>query len=260
MMEQSLIGKHALVTGGGTGIGAAIALKLQQAGAKVTISGRREQVLNDFVRDNFNPDLHPIYPIVADITLEDEVNSLFNQARAKHGSVDILIANAGAANSAPFLKTSLAMWNELMAVNLTGSFLCAQAALKDMAANKQGRVIFIASIAGHKGYSYVAPYCAAKHGVIGLMKALSVEFISKNITVNAICPGYVDTPMLAQSIHKIINQTGLPQNEASHALSSQNPHGKFIQPDEIAAMALFLCQKEAASINGQSLIIAGGDV
>ncbi len=250
-----LNGKHALVTGGGTGVGAAIALILAAEGAKVTISGRRAEPLEGVASKSEN-----IAAVIADVTDGASVRSMFEQAKVKNGLVDIVIANAGAAESAPFGKVDEGHWDRMIGVNLTGVFHTLQTALVDMQKQGWGRLISIASTAGLKGYSYVAPYCAAKHGVVGLTKALALEVAKTGVTVNAVCPGFVDTPLLDKSVQTIVKKTGRSTEEARQILASDNPQGRLIQPEEVAATTLWLCSDAASSINGQAISISGGEI
>jgi len=246
--------KHALVTGGGSGVGRAIALALAEAGINVTICGRREAELAKVAGESGR-----IFGIAADVTNEASMASLYHAAEAARGPFDIVIANAGMAGSTPANKTTLADWQKTLDVNLTGAFLTVKPALAGMAARKTGRIIFIASTAGLKGYAYVAPYVAAKHGVVGLMRALAAETAKSGVTVNAVCPGFVETAMLEESIQRIIEKTGRSAGEARASLVSTNPQGRFIQPQEVAAAVLWLCGDAAASITGQAISISGGE-
>ncbi|ANN55412.1 3-hydroxyacyl-CoA dehydrogenase [Mesorhizobium sp. 131-3-5] len=246
--------KHALVTGGGSGVGRAIALALAEAGINVTICGRREAELAKVAGESGR-----IFGIAADVTNEASMASLYHAAEAARGPFDIVIANAGMAGSTPANKTTLADWQKTLDVNLTGAFLTVKPALAGMAARKTGRIIFIASTAGLKGYAYVAPYVAAKHGVVGLMRALAAETAKSGVTVNAVCPGFVETAMLEESIQRIIEKTGRSAGEARASLVSTNPQGRFIQPQEVAAAVLWLCGDAASSITGQAISISGGE-
>lgn len=245
---------HALVTGGGTGVGKAVALALAANGAKVTICGRRREPLDRVAALHEN-----IAAVTADVTDEASVANLYSSAEATNGPFDIVIANAGAAVSAPVQKVSLSDWQQSLAVNLTGAFLTVKPALPGMIARKSGRVIFIASVAGLKGYAYVAPYVAAKHGVIGLMRALAVETARTGITVNAVCPGFTETELLSEAVANIVGKTGRSVDEARASLASNNPQGRFIQPDEIAATVMWLVGDGAASITGQAISVSGGE-
>ncbi len=245
-----LTGKTALVTGGGSGVGAAIALAYANAGAKVWISGRSKERLNS-VADQHKA----ISSVVADVTDEASVQAMYEEC----GPCDIIVANAGAADSAPFVKTELEDWNGLIAVNLTGVFLTFRDGLRQMPKGG-GRLIAISSIVGLKGYAYVAPYAATKHGVIGIVRALAKEVAKAGITVNAICPGYLDTPMTDRTIENIMSKTGMSQKNALDALTTHNPQGQLISPDEVAGTALWLCGENARSVNGQAIALSGGEV
>lgn len=246
--------RHALVTGGGSGVGAAIALALAEAGVDVTICGRRAQPLEALAGRH-----ERIHAQSADVTDEASVQALYETAERARGAFDIVIANAGTATSAPAHRTTLDDWNRLVNVNMTGAFLTVKPALQPMAKRGSGRIIFIASVAGLKGYAYVAPYVASKHGVIGLMRALSVELVKTGVTVNAVCPGYVETDMLEESIERVVEKTGRSREEARHGFVEANPHGRLIQPQEVAAAVLWLVSPEAASVTGQSISISGGE-
>ncbi|QND66982.1 SDR family oxidoreductase [Mesorhizobium loti] len=249
-----IAGKHALVTGGGSGVGRAIALALAGAGIDVTICGRRDTELAKVAGESKG-----IFGIAADVTDEAAMASLYERAQAARGPFDIVVANAGMSGSAPAHKTALSDWQRTLDVNLTGAFLTVKPALAGMAARKAGRIVFIASTAGLKGYAYVAPYVAAKHGVVGLMRALAVETAKSGVTVNAVCPGFVETEMLEETIQRIIEKTGRSAEQARSSLASTNPQGRFIQPDEIAAAVLWLCGDAAQSITGQAISISGGE-
>jgi len=253
---DALAGRHALVTGGGSGIGAAVARLLSEAGAAVTLAGRRAKTLDDAART-----LSRAATVVADVTREEDCAAMLHAAHAAHGPVDILVANAGAAESAPVAATDLALWQRMIDVNLTGAFLSAKAALADLVrkpVDDGRRVIFIASTAGLKGYAYVSAYCAAKHGVIGLARALGTELAGTGITVNAVCPGYTDTTMLADSVANIVRKTGRSAEDVRATLARDNAHRRLVTPEEVAATVLFLCMPAAASINAQAICVAGG--
>jgi 3-hydroxybutyrate dehydrogenase len=248
-------GKHALVTGGGTGVGAAIALKLTQLGANVTITGRREHPLQTTSKLHAN-----INWSLCDVTNQNSVERCFAESRAKFGSVDIVVASAGAAQSKPFHHLTTTDLQAMLDVNLIGVFNTFQAALPDMKENKWGRLVAIASTAGLKGYGYVSHYCAAKHGVIGMTKALAIEVAKQGITANAVCPSYVDTPMTDNTIKTIMDKTGRSKEEALHALVADNPQGRLITPEEVADTVAWLCGTGATAINGQAISISGGEV
>ncbi len=250
----TLAGKHALVTGGGTGIGAAIALALAERGAAVTVCGRRLAELQTSAKRHVN-----IHAQAADVTDEDSLQQLYRDAEVARGSFDIVIANAGVAESAPAEKVSRALWAHTIAVNLTGAFLSVQPALAAMRERKWGRIVFIASTAGLKAYAYVAPYVAAKHGVIGLARALAIETAKAGITVNAVCPGYAETPMLERAIDRIAAATRRSNSEARGALAANNPQARFIKPEEVAAAVVWLCAGDSAAITGQAISVSGGE-
>jgi NAD(P)-dependent dehydrogenase (short-subunit alcohol dehydrogenase family) len=247
-----LDGKHALVTGGGTGIGAAIALALASEGAALSLVGRREAPLKEMAAQ-----LTKAVAISAYVTVAAECTAMVERARAAHGPIDIIVANAGAAESAPAAKITPDHWRRMIDVNLTGAFQTVRAGLADVTRSANGRIIFIASTAGVKGYAYVAAYCAAKHGVIGLMRSLALEVGRNGVTVNAVCPGYADTPMLAASVKAIADKTGRSADEARTALAKDNANGRLIAPEEVAAKVLWLCLPNAASVNGEAIVIGG---
>ncbi len=252
---SDLSGQRALVTGGGSGLGAAIALALADAGASVIVSGRRMEPLDEIAAKSDR-----IGGIVADMTDEASARKLFERIAAEHGDLDIVVANAGAAESAPFHRTGLDLWKKMLDVNLTGVFLTFQNALPGLMKRKQGRLIAVASTAGLKGYPYVSAYSAAKHGVVGLTKSLALELAETGITVNAVCPGFTLTPMLERSIETIMEKTGKGRDEAIAALAGANPQKRFVRPEEVAETVLFLCGPNAAAITGQAISISGGEV
>lgn len=241
---------HALVTGGGSGIGRAIALALAEAGHTVTICGRRADALRTVAHSR-------IHGIVADVTDRASVAALYDEAQAARGPFDIVVANAGASASAPAAKVTLDDWRAMIDVNLTGAFLTVQPALSAMTRAGSGRIVFVASTAGLKGYAYVAPYVAAKHGVIGLMRALSAETATSGVTVNAVCPGFAETEMLTRSLDAIAAKTGRSAAEARAALA--NPQGRFVTPEEVAGAVLWLVGDAARSVTGQAISISGGE-
>src|SRR5882724_9661296 len=252
---DDLSGRHALVTGGGTGVGAAIALALARGGANVTISGRRQEPLEKTAQEHTR-----LRWATGDVTDAQSVKSMFATASAAHGPVDIVIANAGAAASKPFLKMDASDLQAMLDVNLTGVFHVWQAALQPMLDSGWGRLIAIASTAGLKGYAYVSGYCAAKHGVIGLTRALALETAKTSVIVNAVCPGYTQTPMLEQAVDNIVRKTGRSRTEAEAALKASNPQGRFVQPEEVAQTVLWLCSAGAASVTGQAISMSGGEI
>jgi NAD(P)-dependent dehydrogenase (short-subunit alcohol dehydrogenase family) len=243
-------GKRVLVTGGGSGAGASLALGFAQAGAaEVVICGRRAEALAATAAK------HPaLRALPCDVTDEASVVGLFAAA----GPVDIVIANAGQADSAPFTKTSLDHWNAMLAVNLTGVFLTFREGLRQMPG--WGRLVAVASTAGIKGYAKVAPYAAAKHGVIGIVRSLAFEVARGPVTVNAICPGFLDTEMTDHSVRVISEKTGRSPEAARAALMALSPQNRLYQPDEVTATALWLCSDGAGGVNGQAITISGGEV
>src|SRR3984957_16900907 len=251
---MTLAGKHALVTGGGSGIGAAIALALAQAGASITICGRRLSELEVAAKRHNN-----IHPKTADVTDEASIERLYQDAQTARGNFDVVIANAGMAESAPAEKVSRELWSQILNVNLTGAFLSVKPALTSMREKKWGRIIFIASTAGLKGYPYVAPYVAAKHGVVGLARALAIETAKAGITVNAVCPGFTETPLLEWAVDRIATTSKLAEAEARKILESNNPQARFIQPQEVADTVLWLCSEGSAAITGQAISVSGGE-
>ncbi|CAG9186592.1 SDR family NAD(P)-dependent oxidoreductase [Cupriavidus pinatubonensis] len=260
--EFSLQGRHALVTGGGRGIGAAIARRLLADGASVTLVGRDVQVLERAV-DELRPLLvgaAVLTAVPADISDADSVAAAFAVAESKAGPIAVLVNNAGQAHSAPFGKTSLALWQRMIDVNLTGTFLCTQAALPAMMAAGWGRIVNVASTAGLIGYGYVSAYCAAKHGVIGLTRSLALETARSGVTVNAVCPGYTETDIVRDAVANIVDKTGRSEVEARAELAARNPQRRLVQPDEVADAVAWLCQPSASSMTGQAIAVAGGEV
>ena len=244
-----LLGKRVLITGGGTGTGADMARGFAGAGAQVVVTGRRAAPLQKLAAANPS-----IRAVVGDVTDEDSVAAMFAEA----GPCDIVIANAGAAESGTLAKTTLNQWNAMLAVNLTGVFLTLREGLRQMPG--WGRLISVASTAGLKGYAYAAPYAAAKHGVVGLTRSLALEVAKRPITVNAICPGFLDTEMTERSIANIMGKTGKSADDARAALAASNPQGRLIRPDEVTATALWLCRDGADGVNGQAISLSGGEI
>lgn len=260
-MPGPLHGRHALVTGAARGIGAAIAQALAADGATLTLLGRNLQTLQALAAQL--PPWTQAGCVVADVSDAAAVEAAFAQARAERGPLHILVNNAGQAHSAPFARTTAEDWRRMLAVNLDSCFLCAQAALPDLlAAGKEeagGRLINIASTAGQKGYAYVAAYVAAKHGVVGLTRALALELATKGVTVNAVCPGFTDTDIVRDSVATIVAKTGRSAEQATAALAASNPQGKLVQPEQVADAVRWLCSAGASSITGQSISVSGGE-
>ena len=247
---QSLEDQHAIVTGGATGIGLAIAKSLASAGARVTIASRNIERASAIAAE-----LDGVTGARLDVADPASIAAAFDAA----GPVDILVNNAGVAYSAPFDRTTLEQWTDSIAVNLTGTFLCAQAALKSMRERGSGRIINIASTAGLKGYAYTSAYTASKHGVVGMTRSLALELASTGITVNSVCPGFTDTDIVADAAANIQSKTGRSQEEALAELVKHNPQGRLISPAEVADAVLWLCQNSSCSINGQAIVVAGGE-
>jgi NAD(P)-dependent dehydrogenase (short-subunit alcohol dehydrogenase family) len=249
-----LQGHHAIVTGGGTGIGAAIARALAGEGAKLTLVGRRRELLEEVGSSLPDALIAP-----ADVTDRDQVENAFADARRAQGSITILVNNAGAAAAMPFAKVTTEAWRATIAVNLDALLHCCQAALPDLLAAPSARIVTVSSIAGLKGGAYIAPYVAAKHGAVGLTRALAAEFATTNLTVNAVCPGYVETDIVSNAIANIREKTGRSDEEARATLTATNPQGRLIQPEEVASTVLWLCLPESGSVNGQAIAINGGE-
>lgn len=256
-----LAGQHAVVTGGGTGIGAAIAQALAQEGAAVSLVGRRLEPLKETADRLVALGFDRIGYQTTDVTDPGRVNAAFQAARQWNGGrISILVNNAGMAESAPFLKVTRESWRETMAVNLDALLFCCQEVIHGMVQAGEGRIVNIASTAGLKGYAYSAPYVAAKHGVIGLTRALAAEFASTPLTINAVCPGFVETELVARSVAKIVRKTGRTKEEARAQLAAFNPQGRLIDPAEVASAVVWLCLPENRSVTGQSIVVAGGEI
>ena len=255
---SSLSGEHAVVTGAGRGIGAAIARALASQGAKVSLLGRNRDSLDKLAAE-LNATTETCVA-VADVTDGSALQGAFARAKERFGPVTILVNNAGQARSAPLHSADDSLWDEMLAVNLGGVYRCIRCALPDMLQTGRGRIINIASTAGLTGYAYVSAYCAAKHGVIGLTRALAMELARKNITVNAVCPGYSDTDMVREAVANIQAKTGRDEAAARAALTARNPQGRLVAPEEVAQTVLWLCSSGAGSITGQSIAVAGGEL
>jgi len=249
-----LKGKHAVVTGGGRGIGAAIAAALAAQGATLTLMGR------DRARLEARAQSLAAQAVPVDVADAESVKAAFARATAAAGAVHILINNAGVAASAPFARTDAVLWTRMLNVNLTGTYLCCREVMAEMLEQGYGRIVNIASAAGLTGYAYVTAYCAAKHGVIGLTRALAMETARANVTVNAVCPGYTDTDMVGEAVGNIVRKTGKTEAEARVALVSGNPQQRLVRPEEVANAALWLCLPGAEAITGQAVAVAGGEV
>jgi NAD(P)-dependent dehydrogenase (short-subunit alcohol dehydrogenase family) len=260
---RSLHGRHAVVTGGGSGIGAAIAQALLCAGARVTLMGRDPSRLarqRETLALSAGDSSAAILTIAADVTSTASVEAAFSAARQQAGAIDILVNNAGQAQAAPLVKTDDALWQRLLDVNLSGVFRCTRAVLPAMLEQGSGRIVNVASTAGQTGYAYVAAYCAAKHGVLGLTRALALEVATRGVTVNAVCPGYTETALLADAIAQIVGKTALSEQAARGELLRANPQRRFIMPAEVANAVLWLCAPGAEAITGQAIAVAGGEI
>lgn len=247
----ALEGRHALVTGAGSGIGAAVAAALAAEGARLTLVGRDRDQL-----ERRAADLDAATVLPCDVTDETAVR----QAGEEAGEVDVLVNGAGRAASSPLVRTSLDLVARMFSVNLTGAFLLCRELMPGMSARGFGRVVNIASTAGLRGYPYVAAYCASKHAVVGLTRALALEFATKGVTVNAVCPGYTETAMLTRAVDDIVAATGRDADSARGALLRENPMGRFVRPDEVASGVTWLCLPAQAAVTGQTLVVAGAEV
>lgn len=250
--DRSLEGRHALITGGGTGIGAVTARLLGGAGAKLSLLGRRLEPLETVAGEVGGR------AIQCDVADRGAIDRAFGQAREANGPISILVVNAGIADSSPFGRMSRDAWDRVISVNLTAAFDCAQATLGDLLECGDGRIVFVASVAGLKGVPYAAHYAASKHGLIGLTRSMAAEFAKTSLTVNAVCPGYVDTPMTDQSVARVVEKTGRGEQETRDIIAGMNASGRLVAPEQVADMILTLCRPESRSINGAAIPIDGG--
>jgi 3-hydroxybutyrate dehydrogenase len=256
---MDLRGRTALVTGGGRGIGRAVALRLAEAGAAVAVSARTRAEL-EAVADLVRSQGPGAAALVADVSRPEDVRRLFGEARSALGPIDVLVNGAGVAPSALVAKTSDEVWRSAIETNLSGAFYCMREAIGPMAERGWGRIVTIASIAGKTGMPYIAAYAASKHGVLGLTKCAALEVAAQGVTVNAVCPGYVDTPLTDASVLRIVEKTGLPAADVRKRLEDMSPQKRLFTPEEVAALVLFLCGDEARGVTGQALSLDGGTV
>jgi 3-hydroxybutyrate dehydrogenase len=256
---MTLRGRHALVTGGGRGIGRAVALGLARAGADVAVSSRTAAELEKVSREVTALGVRAA-AVRADVSRPEDVGELFQAARAALGPLDILVNAAGVAASALLVRTTDEVWRRVLETNLSAAFYCLREALPEMAERGWGRVVNVASIAGKTGYPYISAYAASKHGLLGLTKCAALEMADRGVTVNAVCPGYVDTAMTDESVARIVDKTGRPASEVRRRLEEMSPQKRLFTAEEVAAVVLFLCGDEARGINGQALNVDGGSV
>lgn len=251
-MGSSLQRRHALITGGGTGIGAAAAEYLNAEGAMLTLLGRRVEPIKA-VAESFGGTA-----IQCDVTDPDRVRAAFDEARRANGPIDLLIVNAGIAESAPFHKMTREGWDRIIGTNLTAAFECTRAAIGDLLKSDNGRLVFVASVASLRGVPYAAHYAASKHGLLGLMRSLAAEYAKTNLTVNAVCPGYVDTPMTDQSVARVSEITGRSEGDARSAITNMNASGRLVDPQAIGNVIAMLCLPLSRDINGAAITLDGG--
>jgi NAD(P)-dependent dehydrogenase (short-subunit alcohol dehydrogenase family) len=250
MTCMSLAGTRALVTGGGRGIGRAVALRLAGAGAHVVVAGRTAAEVEETARAAGGT------AVVLDVADRSAIAGLHERI----GAVSVLVNNAGIAESAPYDRTPDAMWDAALAVNVTSAFLLCRAFVPDMVKARWGRVINMASTAGLTGFAYTAAYCASKHALVGLTRALALEVAKSGVTVNAVCPGWVRTRMTDEAVARIVKKTGRTEDDAKQSLERMSPQGRLVEPDEVAHAVAMLCEEAAGAIHGQTIVVDGGQV
>ena len=259
MENRHLTGQHAIVTGGGRGIGAAVSRSLAAFGARVSILGRDAAVLERHareLRDSLGAD---VAPERCDVSDETDVARAFAAARARFGDAEVLVNNAGQAESLPFLDTSRALWDRLFAVNVTSVYLCTRQALPAMVRAGKGRVINVASTAGLRGYGYIAAYSATKHAVVGLTRSLALEVRKSGVTVNAVCPGYTDTDMAERGVQNVMKMRGVSHDEARAMLARTNARGTLVTTEEVANAVVWLTTAAGGRVNGEAIAVAAGE-
>jgi NAD(P)-dependent dehydrogenase (short-subunit alcohol dehydrogenase family) len=255
-----LAGRHAVVTGGGRGIGAAIASALAAHGASLTLLGRDLDALTAHAAQVRAAHRVDVFVVKCDVSVADDIASAFADARGALGDPHILVNNAGQAEGRPFLETSAELWQRLLDVNLTGAFHCTRQVLDAMLRAGDGRIINVASTSGLTGYRNTAAYSASKHGLIGLTRALAAEVARRGVTVNAVCPAYTDTGMATRAVAGIVRDMGRTESEARAMLTRKNPLGRLIEPSEVASAVVWLCSPGAAAMTGQAIVVAGGEL
>ncbi|HET6203167.1 MAG TPA: SDR family NAD(P)-dependent oxidoreductase [Planctomycetota bacterium] len=247
----------ALVTGGGRGIGRAIALALGRAGARVAVAARTRTEVEAVAREVAAGGSEAL-PLACDATVRPEVAQAVEEVRRRFGFLDVLVNNAGTAESAPLAKTDEAMWDRILATNLTSAYLFTRASLPGMLERGFGRVVNVASTAGKVGGAYLSAYCASKHGVVGFTRALALETAGRGVTVNAVCPGYVRTALSERAVRNVAAKTGMSEAQARSRLEAANPQNRFVEPEEVAALVLYLCCEGARGVSGQAINLDGG--
>jgi NAD(P)-dependent dehydrogenase (short-subunit alcohol dehydrogenase family) len=256
-VSATLRGRHALVTGAARGIGASVAQALAKEGARLTLLGRDRAALKR--QAALLPASASAQVVVGDVTDETALAAALKRAVRGLGPIEILVNNAGAASSRPFARMDRTLWDTLIGVNLTGTFLCCLHTVPAMVEAGWGRVVNIASTAGLTGARYVAAYSAAKHGVVGLTRSLAAEYARSGVTINAVCPGYTQSQLVEDAINNIVARTGRSADDARSVLAARNPNRRLVQPQEVAALVAWLCRPEAAAVNGQAIVVAGGE-